>query len=66
MEFNADKLKQLRIKKGVSRYRMSIDTKITAKDLSLLESGKTKNPRFETVESLSAYFNVNMEAFKNT
>ena len=62
--FNCDTLKRLRKEKKVTLPMLSLATGINETNLSHLENGKIKTPRFETVEVLAIYFGVNMETFK--
>ena len=63
MMFSDVALKMLLVERGISLSQLSIATGICHSSLTRLHNGQTKNPGFETVESLADYFKVNMETF---
>lgn len=64
MPFSHHRLRMLRKQRGWSQYRLSIEANMERAYINLLESGKRKNPGFETVEKLAECFRVNMETFR--
>lgn len=54
-----DRLKQLRLKAGLSQQELSNELKIGRSTLANYEQGK-REPNFETLEIIADYFNVDM------
>jgi transcriptional regulator with XRE-family HTH domain len=63
MPFDRHRLIMLRKQRGLSQYRLSIETNLEHVHINHLEAGRRKNPGFETVEKLAEFFKVNMETF---
>jgi len=58
----ASRIKELRLKKGVSLQEMADAIGISKAHLWDLESGKSKNPSMELLMKISAYFNVSISS----
>ena len=57
----SDRIRQLIENKGVTSYKISVDTGISQAMLSRILSGNTKKPQCSTVKILAKYFNVSPE-----
>lgn len=54
----AENLRELRQKKGVSKYRMAQESTVSYAYISKLEGGVEGNPSMETLDLLCAYFGI--------
>ena len=52
----------LRDKRGITDYRVSLDTGITKSTFADWKSGRS-NPKIDKLKSLAEYFNVSIEYF---
>lgn len=57
-----ERYKKLRDEKGVSDYRVSVDTGITKSTFSDWASGRS-NPKIEKLQKIASYFGVGIEYF---
>ena len=57
----ADNLKEYRKKKGVSQDKLSKLADITYNTIIKLESGATKNPRVETLQTIALALEVSVD-----
>ncbi len=57
----ADNLKKYRKKKGVSQDKLSKLADITYNTIIKLESGATKNPRVETLQTIAVALGVSVD-----
>lgn len=64
--FDYEKLSALRRERGVSVYKMSIETGVEVAIISRLESGKAMYPSFITVCRLADFLGVSYEQLKRT
>ena len=58
------KLMRIRVAKGLSQYKVSIDTGITRSTLNRIESGKIKNPMFSSMVRLAEYYVITLDSLK--
>jgi transcriptional regulator with XRE-family HTH domain len=65
MPFNGKRLKELREGQGLSQRKLARKIKICSKDISWLERGLIKNPSYNKIIKISAFFKVNIETFKS-
>lgn len=63
-EFMYNKYVKLRDEKGVSDYRVSVETGIPKSTFSEWKSGRS-NPKLEKLSKIANYFNVPIEYFIN-
>lgn len=63
MPFDNTKLLKLRIGARITQVKISNETGIDVTNYQRLENGKTKNPRFETVEVICKFFGKKMDYF---
>jgi len=60
------KLMKLRINKGISQNELSLETGINRVTINKVESGKNKNPSFETMVTWCQYFDVSIVSILKT
>jgi len=58
------KIKELRIKKGLTRHELSLISMVNYTTLMNIENGKT-NPKVETLYRLSIFLDVRLKEFFN-
>jgi transcriptional regulator with XRE-family HTH domain len=63
MSFRGDRLQGIRKAKGLLRAGLASLTDLDAGGIQHLEEGKTKNPRYDTVEKLAEKLDVTVEYF---
>lgn len=64
MQINGLKLLRLRVKLGISQYKVSCDTGITRTTINRIESGRIKNPLFGSAAILAEYYGVTLDSLK--
>lgn len=64
MQVNGSSLLKIRIKKGISQYRASVETGVTRSTINRIESGRIKNPSFNSIAKLCEYYDITMESIK--
>jgi transcriptional regulator with XRE-family HTH domain len=69
MPLNGIKIKELRIKKGLSQFELSLETNVSQKTIQNIERGRYDGMRngqtVETLEKLAYYFDVKFEELLN-
>jgi len=65
MPLNGIKIRELRIKKGLSQFELSLETNVSQKTIQNIERGRYDGMRngqtVETLEKLAYYFDVKFE-----
>lgn len=64
MAFNRHRLISLCNQRGITSSQLAQASKLPKSTITRIEKGKTKNPRFETIEAIAHCLKVNIETFK--
>jgi len=57
----SEKIKELRIRKGISQDRLSKLTDLSLNTIVKIEAGKNKNPTIITLSKIASLFNVRVD-----
>lgn len=63
MKFNVDALRTARVSAGLSRYSLANAAGLSVDAVYRIEDGRTKNPRWETVQRLADAAGVDVALF---
>ena len=62
MEIDTTKLLKMRNELNISQNKVCVETGINHATLSMIESGKNKNPEFKTIVKLAEFYSVTVDS----